>query len=237
MAFSPAPLPVQLPGHLEHESVTVTDQLVNSTSHSDPVPSNQITIPGPLHNLKTNTFWDGPLLPHMVQNILAGHQNLMPAQLWALITGLTTTLQQREEIYNSKANHFRKHLADVNAECSTLKQHICDIDGEPLLCPNGFEDNNGRLPTFTVPGTDGESPAIFIKQLDDGQVAGLSAMARGEHDACVINLYTALALNDRPLKPLPHWFHACLWGDNTDFHLLQEAILALDNWGILMEIQ
>ena len=93
---------------------------------------------------------------------------MSPAQLWALITGLPTTLQQREKVYNSKANHFRQHLMDVNAKCSTLKQHIQDIDGELLLCPDGFEDNNGRLPIFTIPGPDGESPAIFIKQLDDG---------------------------------------------------------------------
>ena len=62
-------------------------------------------------------------------------------------------------------------------------------------------------------------------------------MARGKHDAHVIGLFTALALDDRPLEPLPHWFHAHLWGDHTDFHLLQEAIIALDNWGILAEIQ
>ena len=104
----------------------------------------------------------------MVQKILAGHENLAPAQLQALIASLTTTLHQREEVYNSKANHFRQHLADINAKCSTLKQHIRDIDGEPLLCPNGFEDNNGRLPLLTVPNANGESPAIFINQLDNG---------------------------------------------------------------------
>ena len=124
MAFSPALLPVQLPSHLKSESVIITNQLVNSASHSDPIPSNQIPIPGPLHDLKTNTFWDGPLLPHMVQNILAGHENLAPTQLQALIAGFATTLHQREEVYNSKANHFRQYLADVNAECSTLKQCI-----------------------------------------------------------------------------------------------------------------
>ena len=143
MAFSPAPLPVQLPRHLESESVVITDQLVDSASHPNPIPSNQIPIPRPLHDLKTNAFWDGPLSPCTVQNILTGHENLAPAQLQALITGLTTTLQQREEVYNSEANHFRQHLVDVNAECSALKQCIQDIDGEPLLCPDGFEDNNG----------------------------------------------------------------------------------------------
>ena len=124
MAFSPALLLVQLPGHLESESVIITDQLIDSTLCPNPVPSNQISIPRPLHDLETNAFWDGPLSPCMVQNILAGHENLAPAQLQALIASLATTLQQREEVYNSKAYHFRQHLADINAECNALKQHI-----------------------------------------------------------------------------------------------------------------
>ena len=81
MAFSPTPLSVQLPSHLEHESAIITNQLVDSTSHTNPVPTNQIAIPRPLHELKTNAFWDRPLLPHTVQNILAGHENLSPIQL------------------------------------------------------------------------------------------------------------------------------------------------------------
>ena len=177
MDSSPALLSVQLPSHLEHEQIVISDQLVDSTSCSNPIPSNQITIPRPLHDLETNAFWDRPLSPHTVQNILAGHKNLAPTQLQALVAGLTTTIQQRETIYNSKANHFQKHLANINAECQALKQHIQDIDGEPLLCPNGYKDNNGRLPLLTIPGPDGEHPAVFIKQLDDGRVAGLSTMA------------------------------------------------------------
>ena len=121
MAFSPTPLPVQLPGHLEHESVIITNQLVNTTLCTNPIPFNQITIPGPLHNLETNAFWDRPLSPCTVQNVLAGHKNLTPIQLQALIMGLATTLQQREEVYNNEANHFRQHLVDVNARCCTLK--------------------------------------------------------------------------------------------------------------------
>ena len=117
MDSSPAPLPVQLPSHFTEEQLIITNKLVNSTLCSNPVPSNQITIPGPLHDLKTNAFWDGPLSPHTIQNVLAGHENLAPAQLWALVTSLTTTIQQRETIYNSEATHFRKHLANVNTEC------------------------------------------------------------------------------------------------------------------------
>ena len=237
MAFSPAPLLVQLPSHLKHELVIITDQLVNSTACTDPIPSNQIAIPGPLHNLETNAFLDGPLSLCTVQNILAGHENLSPVQLQALIAGLTTTLQQREEVYNNKANHFRQHLTDVNAECHALKQCIHNIDRELLLCPNGFKDNNGRLPTFMIPGPDGESPAIFIKQVDNGRVVGLTARATGKHDACIINLFTTPFLEDRHLEPLPHWFHTHLWGNHTNFHLLQEAVIMLDDWGVLTKIQ
>ena len=163
MDSSPALLPVQIPGHFAEEQLVITDKLVDSTSHSDPIPSNQIAIPRPLHNLKTNAFWDRPLSPHTVQNILAGHENLALTQLQALVAGLATTIQQRETIYNSEATHFRKHLADINTECQALKQHLQDIDGEPLLCPNGYEDNNGRLPLLTIPSPDGDHPAVFIQ--------------------------------------------------------------------------
>ena len=94
-----------------------------------------------------------------------------------------------------------------------------------------------HVTTFTVPGLDGESPAIFIKQLDDSRVAGLSTGARGEHDACIVDLFATLSLDDQPLEPLPHWFCACLWGKYTNFHPPQEAVITLNDWGILAEVQ
>ena len=105
------------------------------------------------------------------------------------------------------------------------------------MCPDGYEDNNGRLPLLTIPSPDGDHPAVFIKQLDDRRVVGLSAVARGEHDAHIIDLFTAPALDEQPLEPLPHWFCTCLWGDTTDFHPFHEAIIALNDWGILAEVQ
>ena len=62
-------------------------------------------------------------------------------------------------------------------------------------------------------------------------------MARGKHDAHIIKLFAAPALNEQPLEPLPHWFHTHLWGDDTNFHLLHKAIITLNNWGILTEVQ
>ena len=61
-------------------------------------------------------------------------------------------------------------------------------------------------------------------------------MARGEHDAHIIDLFAALAL-EQPLKSLPHWFCTHLWGNTTNFHPLHEAIITLNDWGILAEVQ
>ena len=63
MDSSPALLPVQLPSHFTEEQLIITDKLVDTASCSDPIPSNQIAIPGPLHDLETNAFWDRPLSP------------------------------------------------------------------------------------------------------------------------------------------------------------------------------
>jgi hypothetical protein len=61
-------------------------------------------------------------------------------------------------------------------------------------------------------------------------------MAMGEHDACVVELFTQPNLDEQPLEPLPSWSHACLWGDSTDFYALHKAIIATDNWGVLVEV-
>ena len=62
-------------------------------------------------------------------------------------------------------------------------------------------------------------------------------MARGEHDAHIIDLFATLSLDEQPLEPLTHWFRTRLWGNDTDFHPLCEAIIALDDRGILTKVQ
>ena len=62
-------------------------------------------------------------------------------------------------------------------------------------------------------------------------------MARGKHDAHIVELFAAPALDDQPLEPLPHWFCAHLWGNDTNFHLLCKAVIALNDWGILAKVQ
>ena len=81
-------------------------------------------------------------------------------------------------------NVHREKVEGLEAEIATLQQWI-DDDGDGLAkCPPGYEENHGCLPNFTIPLNDGtEWFACFIKQLDDGRVAGLHSEAKGEEDA------------------------------------------------------
>ena len=128
MAFSPALLPVQLPSHLEYESVVITNQLVNSTSHTNPIPSNQITIPGPLHNLKTNAFWDRPLSPHTVQNILQDTRTSPPS-------GCEPSLQALPPPYNRgrRSTTARPTTSGSILQTSTLNAALSNSASKTLM--------------------------------------------------------------------------------------------------------
>ncbi|KAH9990645.1 hypothetical protein BJV74DRAFT_885003 [Russula compacta] len=138
-----------------------------------------------------------------------------------LAVGLASTLQQRKALFQDEVRCLKHQFEDVNCDNRELKARIQQIDGEPLLCPDRYIDNNGRLPEFTITTPDGEKPAIFIKQLDDGRVARLAANATGDHDAQIIKLYVRPEFDDFPLSPLP---------------LGSEAVIDLDDWPLLTEV-
>jgi hypothetical protein len=167
---------------------------------------------------------------------LDGYENLSPTQLRQLAAGLATTLQQRETLFQDEARCLKRQFEEVNRDNRELKARIQQIDGEPLLCPDGYVENDGRLPEFTITTPDGEKPAVFIKQLDDGRVAGLAVNATGDHDAQIIDLYARPEFDDFPLSPLPPWFRARLWGTEVDYHPLREAVIELDDWPLLAEV-
>jgi hypothetical protein len=188
-----------------------------------------------MHDLATNAHWDGPLSPNTVQAVVCSHENLTPAQLWALINELFTTLQQRDRAYQDGQHHIKEALNITNKERLELKAQLNAIAGEPLKCPTGFKPNDRWFLHFTIPGATGEEVACYVKQLDDGQLAGITALAMGKHDVHVTKIYAQPDLDEWPLEPLPSWFHTNLWGDPTTFHPLHEAIIATDDWGLLAE--
>ncbi|KAH9996388.1 hypothetical protein BJV74DRAFT_883677 [Russula compacta] len=191
---SPAPIPVPAPATrvTSEEAIQPPPTAANPDRPATAPSSNTIHLPGTFPDLETNAFWEGPFSPGTMRSVLDGYENLGPVQLRQLATGLASTLQQWEALFQDEAR------------CLKIQQ----IDREPLLCPDGYVENNGRLPEFTITTPNGEKPALY---------------ARPDFD-------------DFPLSPLPPWFRARLWGTEVDYHPLREAVINLDDWPLLAEV-
>ena len=181
--------------------------------------------------ITTVDSWGFPLSPTSVQNILAATPNPTPDQFRLIINGLAAMIQIRDDVHREK-------VEGLEADIANLQQQV-DDDGDGLAkCLPSYEENNGRLPNFTIPLDDGmERFACFIKQLDDGRVAGLHSGAKSEEDACIIELYASPDYaSDKPLEPLPNWLHCRLWGDRASYAILEDAVNNLDDWGLLANV-
>ena len=90
-----------------------------------------------------------PLSPQSSINILQAHNDLDTHTLRTIAIGLANTaightfqhLKAKSEI-----TQLHKELTDLRAEMSR------EPDAE---CPDGFKENHGRLPDFTIPDADG----------------------------------------------------------------------------------
>ena len=182
--------------------------------------------------IATIDSWGFPLSPTSVQNVLAATPNLTPDQFRSIINGLAATIRIRDDVHREK-------VEGLEADIANLQQQIDNDNDDGLAkCLPGYEENNGRLPNFTIPLDDGtERFACFIKQLDDGRVAGLHSGYKGKEDAHIIELYASPDyVSDKPLEPLPTWLHRRLWGDRTSYSILEDAVNDLDDWGLLADI-
>ena len=181
--------------------------------------------------IATIDSWGFPLSPTSVQNVLAATPNPTPDQFRSIINGLAATIRIRDDVHREK-------VEGLEADIANLQQQV-DNDNDGLAkCPPSYEENNGRLPNFTIPLDDGtEWFACFIKQLDDGRVAGLHSGAKGEEEARIIELYASPDYaSDKPLEPLPTWLRRHLWGDHTSYSILEDAVNDLDDWGLLADV-
>ena len=158
--------------------------------------------------LASTNSWGFPLSPTSVQIILAATPNPSLDQFWSIINGLTTTIWIRDNVHQEK-------VKGLEASIVVLQQRVDEVNDGLAKCPPGYEENQEQLPNFTIPLDDGtERFACFIKQLNDGRVAGLHTNAKGEEEARVIELYTSPDYStDKPMELLPSWLCCRLWGN------------------------
>ena len=217
---SPEQTMKRFPGHL-------------SLGTNDSFQCRDLTEEGAKIAIATIDSWGFPLSPTSVQNILTATPNPTADQFRSIINGLATMIRIRDDVHREKVEGLEANIANLQQQVNG------DNDEDGLAkCPPGYEENNGCLPNFTIPLNDGtERFACFIKQLDDGRVAGLHSQAKSEEDAQIIELYASPDYaSDKPLEPLPTWLHCCLWGNRATYAILEDAVNDLNDWGLLANV-
>src|SRR6266478_4042463 len=122
----------------------------------------------------------GRLSPQSVCNAIAT-TNLDPPALRAILNALIETSNSCHQQYQRQVwaqNQEHKAAIDkLEEDLEFAQSRLLDYQETFVKAPDGYVAND-RLPTFTIPlGEGSDVPAKWIKQLDDGRIAGHS-----EHD-------------------------------------------------------
>ena len=166
-----------------------------------------------------------------LDTLLRDVPNLDATTLRGILGRAIGTLRHTQEAHDRETMRLRTQI-------EMLECHIEHYEIQHPECPQEYEANVGRAPMFYILGPNRTTVlAKWVKQLNDGHVAGFGQhQAEGEAPH-IIELYLTPSYNiDNPLEPLPGWFRTLLMGPSTSFHVLREEVARLDNWSALAEI-
>ena len=188
-------------------------------------------VPLPVHLVESP---EPPMSPSTVATTLAAHPDLNADILQPITMGLLATIARHDAQEASKVRH-------LNEQICRLHDHIKHYKNIFECAPDGYIENDGRVPHFYIPiGDRVFKPAKWIKKLEDGWVAGFHEQQGPNESPYIIDLYAPADMDghgeENPIEPLPTWFRTLLIGPSSDFVHLQHDIADQDNWGLAREI-
>ena len=203
-------------------------QHAQMSSNASPVENH---VPLPVHPVESP---EPPMSPATIATTLAAHPDFNADILRAITKGLLATIARRDAQENIE-------IRRLNEQIRGLHDHVEHYENIFEKAPDGYIENDGRVPHFYIPLGEGVfKPAKWIKKLEDGRVAGFHTDQGPNESPYVIDLYaeadTAGHDESNPIEPLPTWFRALLIGPSSDFVHLQCDIGDLDDWGLAREI-
>ena len=212
----PSPIPAY-PAHPEPVATTPTRTSTPEATHTPARPRLTIapdseTEEGEIINRVHRHNY--PLSPQSSLNVMQGHPELDAGTLCTIAIGLANmaigrTFQHLEA--KSEIEQLRKELTDLRAEMSRQP------DAE---CPEGFEENHGRLPDFVIPDADNIMRQARYIKLGNGPVPfALGTLGQEGDPVFQYNLYAAPSyIRDSPTEPLPMWLIDAIGGKSSSYH-------------------
>ena len=173
-----------------------------------------------------------PLSPQSSLNVMQGHPELNAGTLCTIAIGLANmaigrTFQHLEA--KSEIEQLRKELTDLRAEMSRQP------DAE---CPEGFEENHGRLPNFVIPDADGVMRQARYIQLGTSPIPFALSTLRQDGDPIIsYDLFAASSyIRDSPTEPLPMWLIDAISGKSSSYLQAMELARSTNDWGLVAEV-
>ena len=159
-----------------------------------------------------------PLSPQSSLNVMQGHPELDAGTLRAIAIGLANTAIGRTFQHleaKSEIEQLHKELTDLRAEMSRQPNSEC---------PDGFEENHGRLPNFTIPDADSIMRQARYIKLGNGPVPfALGTLGQENDPIFQYDLFAAPSyICDTPTEPLPMWLIDAISGKSAVFHQAME---------------
>jgi hypothetical protein len=195
-----------------------------------------LPIPPPISSTAFHTVALAPTVsPRSALAILDSNDDIDPDALRAIARGLTVTLQQRNVYYAQQRRRNEQRIKDLEKRIGVYEEVFDSV-------PEGYEENNGRIPHLAILVGEGRyKGAKYIKQLEGGWVAGFTDEDGPHSTPHIAELFASPAYDindttDDPAEPMPPWFRRILFGHAALFSTMQKAILDLDDWGLYAEV-
>ena len=169
--------------------------------------------------------------PASLDLLLRDVPNLDVVTLRGILGGAIGTMRQNQEAHDREKMRLRIQI-------KTLERRIEHYEIQHPECPQGYEDNVGRAPSFYILGPNRTTIlAKWVKQLDNGHVAGFGQHQVEGEAPHVAELFLTPSYDiEDPPEPLPGWFRTLLMGPSTFFNVLREEVAQLDDWSALAEV-
>ena len=105
-------------------------------------------------------------------------------------------------------------------------------------CPDGFEENHGRLPNFVIPDADSIMRQARYIKLGNGPIPfALGTLGQPGDPIFQYDLFAAPSyIRDSPTKPLPMWLIDAISGKSSSYHQAMELARSTDDWGLAAEV-
>jgi len=140
--------------------------------------------------------------------------------------------QQFDQQFTTQETTNKAKVDDLEETIEFLEAHLIGYIDTFSTPPEGYVEN-GRLPHFTIPCGNGLSnPAKWIKQLDDGCIAGYSTEDGPHNLPHVCEIYAMPKYTTDPPEPLTHWVHETLQGLAPSYLIFLDVVKRTDDWGL-----